>query len=172
MSKIKHIIKVMPAGLVIGILLAGCVSAKKVAVIPPQPVCSEAAAGDLSDLTDSELIGLLDGAVDGSGLDDCWIPLMQASLDENREIPQAHLVKAVKTFNKRQYEPYFHKALYRYFKAITDNPGVYRPEDRKLLETYCSYLINSAESSRDRNLRQAKLLCRKLDGNLYARLFE
>ena len=171
MSKAMNIIRVMSAGLFIGMLLAGCISAQKDTAVSPQQVCSETLAEGLSSLTDSELSGLLNDTDDGNGLDDCWILLVKASLDEGRDIPRKHLVKAVKIFNRRQHEQYFHKTLYRYFTVITENPDSYRPEDRKLLYSYCSYLINNAESSHDKYLRLTKQFCRKLDRSLYTRLF-
>ena len=172
MSKFKNIFSVMSTGLFIVMLLTSCLAPKKVAPLPPQPICSEALEEGLSSLTNNQLSALLEEAEDQNRLEDCWIPLVKGCLDENRDISREHLVKAVKTFNQQQYEPYFHKSLYRYFADITKNPSEYRPADRKLLELYCSYLINNARSHRDTNLRQTKLLCRKLDRNLYARIFE
>ena len=172
MSKTISIIRVLSAGLLIGMLIVGCTSTKKVTADHPQHICSEFTVAGLSSLSDSELSELLSSTDDGIGLDNCWIALVKASLDEGRDIPRKHLVKAVRIFNKRQHEQYFHKTLYRYFTVIAENPGSYRPEDRKLLDSYCSYLINSAESNRDRRLRHVKLFCQKLDRNLYARFFE
>jgi hypothetical protein len=171
MSKAMNILRVMSAGLLSVMLLASCTSTKKVTAVGPQQICSEITTERLSSMTDSELSGLLDDTDDGNGLDDCWILLVKTSLDDGRYIPRKHLVKAVRIFNKRQHEQYFHKTLYRYFTVIAENPGSYRPEDRKLLYSYCSYLINNAESSRDKYLRLTKQFCRKLDRNLYTRLF-
>jgi hypothetical protein len=172
MSKTMIIFRVMLAGLFIGVLLAGCVSTEKIADLRLGQICSETTAERLSDLTDSELHELLNAADDGSGIDDCWITIVKASLDEGRNIPRRHLVQAVKIFNNRQHEQYFHKSMYRYFTVISENPSIYRPVDRTLLDSYCSYLINSAETNRDSKLRQIKWFCRKLDRSLYARYFE
>ncbi len=171
MSKTMNIYRMMSAGLFIMILIAGCSSTDKVAPVQPHQVCLDTTVERLSNLTDEELSEALNNADDLNGLGDCWISLVKAYLDEGWDIPRKHLVKAIKTFNKRQHEKYFHKSLYRYFTVIAENPGSYRPEDRNLLDSYCSYLINSAESNRDRNLIYAKHFCRQLDQDLYARYF-
>ena len=152
--------------------IAGCVTQKKATVVLAKPTCEEALSGRLRILSDSEVGDLLDKALREDRIDGCWIPLMEISLTENRGIPRKHLVKAVKVFNKHSYEALFHMAVHRYFADIAKGASRYREEDRKLLGAYCSYLINSVVSAEDQNLKQAKLLCRKIDRDLYARLFE
>jgi hypothetical protein len=62
--------------------------------------------------------------------------------------------------------------MVRYLADIAKGKAPYRPEDRLLLENYCSVLINSAHSTRDKNLGQAQVLCRKLDAGLYRKFFQ
>lgn len=150
----------------------GCAGTKRVAVVKPQPSCTEALRSDLHIISDNGLVSLLNESQGEDGPDDCWIPLVKLGLDNNRDIPRAHLAEAVKIFNQQEHEAYFHKAVYRYFADLSKNPSAFRTEDRKLLQAYCSYLISSARSQQDPNLQQAKLICKRLDRSLYARLFE
>ena len=152
--------------------LSGCVGAKRAAVIRPAPDCTEALAGGFTDLSDNALSDLLDQAALDTRPEACWIPLMKKALDENRDISRTHLLRAVKVFNKKQHEDYFHKAVYRYLADIAKTSGRYRVEDRRLLENYCSYLIQSAATRADDHLGHAKLLCKRLDPELYAKFFE
>ena len=172
MIRAKRISILIASGIILLTGALGCFGQKRAAVVMPETTCSEALASGLQNYSDNEIAELLDESLVEKDVDGCWIPMMTYSLNENRDIPHRHLVEAVKVFNKRRYGNLFHKAMYRYFAALSENPDNYRPEDKRLLEEYLSYLINSAESSRDKHLRQAKLVSRKLDRNLYARLFE
>ena len=156
--------------LMIGV--SGCIWGQKAVVVGAGPTCEEALSTGLQGFSDDELAGFLDSSLAEDRKSDCWIPIMKASLNENREIPHPHLAEAVKTFNKRRYEELFHKAVYRYLSDVTRGKAAYSPEDRLLLENYCSFLINSAGSAHDKNLGQAQVLCRKLDAGLYSRFFE
>jgi len=163
-------------GLAAGVFLmsagSGCVGTKRMAVVDTAVTCSEALRYGLQNYSDSEVEIFLDEGEANGDMDGCWIPVITHSLDENRDIPKRHLVQAVKVFNKRRYEDVFHKAMYRYFAALSKQPNTYGPVDRQVLEEYCSYLINRVASSRNENLNNAKLLCKRLDRDLYARLFK
>jgi len=172
MIKAKTVFIFLLMGFVVTAGLFGCVSQKRMAVVKTEPTCAEALAEGIQGLSDYEVSQILDSALASKDTDGCWIPIMKQSLSENRDIPHRHIVEAVKTFNKHRYEGFFHKAVHRYFANLAKNPEKYRPEDQRFLETYCSFLINNAENSRDKHLRQAKLFCRSLDQNLYARLFK
>ena len=150
----------------------GCTGLRKAAVVMPQLTCAEAVGSSIHNISDNELAALLDESQGEDRRDSCWVPLVKLGLDDKRDIPRAHLVTAVKVFNQREHEAYFHKAVYRYFADLSKNRSGFRPEDRRLLQAYSSYLINSAHSQEDPNLKQAKLLCKRLDRNLYAKLFE
>jgi len=171
--KKKTIIALLPAVILcVTVSLLGCTIPNRAAVIRPAPNCTEALAGGFTDLSDNALSDLLDRASSEAHLDSCWIPLMKKGLDENRDIRPPHLLKAVKVFNKKQHEAHFHKAVYRYLADIAKTPGRYRVEDRRLLESYCSHLIQSAATRGDDHLGHAKLLCSRLDPDLYAKFFE
>jgi hypothetical protein len=151
---------------------SGCVWDQKAVVVGAAPTCEEALSTGLQGFSDDELAVFLDNSLAEDRKSECWIPIMEASLNENREIPHRHLAEAVKTFNKRRYEALFHKAVYRYLSDVARGKATYNPEDRLLLENYCSFLINSAGSAHDKNLGQAQVLCRKLDTGLYSKFFE
>lgn len=172
MIKTKSILILMCLGLLATSGIVGCTYSKRVAILLPEPICSEAASKGIHHLSDNELVKLLNRSENDESLNGCWIPLIKAGLDANRDLPGHHLKKAIKVFNQRRYEIYFHKAIYRYYAGLINKPARFDDNNRALLESYCSYLINTAESSRDEHLVQAKLICRKLDGNLYARLFK
>ncbi len=121
-------------------------------------------------ISDHEIALLLDQA-QGNGLTDYWIAVMERCLNEDKNIPHEHLAKAVHVFNKRQYQDLFNKAVLRYFSNLANGEGSYRSEDQLLLETFCSYLINNAATRQDQNLKQASLLCHRLDPDLYGKLF-
>ena len=151
---------------------AGCMFNRNAVVVGTGPTCEEALTSGLQGFSDDELARFLDNSLAEGRKSECWIPFMETCLKENREIPHQHLAEAVKTFNKRRTETLFHQATYRYLADIAKGKAPYRPEDRLLLENYCSVLINSAHSTHDKNLGQAQVLCRKLDAGLYRKFFE
>jgi hypothetical protein len=158
------------------LLMAACVPQQKIAEtsapIWRQPLsCREALASEKM-LAPLETAGLLDENYAEQHIEECWIPLMQKALDQKDDLPLAHLANALKVFNKQRHQRYFHLATYRYFSALIKGSRPYGPEDRQLLEMYCRYVINVAANVQDPNLSNAKLLCRRLDRDLYARLFE
>jgi len=128
--------------LMIGV--SGCVWDRKAVVVGAAPTCEEALSTGLQGFSDDELALFLDSSLAEDRKSECWIPIMETSLNEHREIPHRHLAEAVKTFNMRRYETLFHKAVYRYLADAARGKAAYTPEDRLLLEDYCSFLINSA----------------------------
>jgi len=151
---------------------AGCMFNRNAVVVGTGPTCEEALTSGLQGFSDDELARFLDNSIAEDRKSACWIPVMETCLKENREIPHQHLAEAVRTFNKQRYKDLFHRAVYRYLVDIAKGKAPYRPEDRLLLENYCSVLINSAHSTHDKNLGQAQVLCRKLDAGLYHKFFE
>ena len=159
--------------LAISVLMTGCASRNAMIIAPP--TCQEALGDRYDDYTDYEIARLLDEALADDCRDclyDCWIPLMQRSLDDSRDIPHRHLLKAVKIFNQQQYTVYFHTAVYRYFRDLSRGVGSYRSVDRELLRTYCAMLVNDSYSRHDRKLAQAMELCHRLDPELYGKMFK
>lgn len=154
------------------LVVSGCGSTRKAVLAEPDPTCQEVLSTGLDDFSDQELAGLLDESLTDNQKDDCWIPLMRALLNENRDVPHRHLSEAVKTFNQQRYEVLFHKAVYRYLADLARGNAPYRPEDRLLLESYCRFLINQARSARDPNLGRAQVLCHRLDPELHRKFFQ
>lgn len=172
MIKIKSILIFTCLGILAASGIVGCTFSRRAAIVLPEPTCSEVPTKGIHHFSDNEWVRLLNRSENDESLNDCWIPLMRAGLDVNRNIPGHHLKKAIKVFNQRRYDTYFHKAIYRYYAGLINRPDRYDGDNRVLLESYCSYLINTAKSSRDEHLVHAKLICRKLDDNLYAKLFK
>ncbi len=133
--------------------------------------CEDVQTSGVHGISDREIALLLDQALESDSLTDCWIPVMERCLNEDKNIPHEHLAKAIHVFNKRQYHDLFNKAVLRYFSNLASGEGPYRSEDQLLLETFCGYLINNAATRQDQNLKQASLLCHRLDPDLYGKLF-
>jgi len=147
-------------------------SSQRAEIIPP--TCQEAVGDRYYNLTDYEVAQLLDENLVqdcDECLESCWLPLMQRALNDNRAIPHRHILKAVKIFNQEQYERYFHIALYRYFRDLSQGRGHYRAVDRELLRTYCSKLVRNSYTQQDEKLSQTMELCRRLDPDLYGKMF-
>ncbi|MCD6292485.1 MAG: hypothetical protein J7M09_03390 [Deltaproteobacteria bacterium] len=153
-------------------MITGCTTQNAMIIAPP--TCAQALDDRFNDYTDYEIARLLDEALNESCQEciySCWIPLMQRALDDSREIPHRHLLRAVKIFNQQQYSEYFHTAVYRYFRDLSRGQGSYRTVDRELLRAYCTMLINDSHSRGDRDLAQAMELCHRLDPALYGKMF-
>ena len=149
----------------------GCTTKQDTVTSMPAPTCSDIGMAGIGAFSDSELVEILDGALYSNNIEGCWVSVMKSCLEERRDIPLRHLAKGVKVFNQQKYKNIFHTAVYRYLSAIAKGEGDYRKEEKKLLEVYCSYLINSSNSKDNDNLRQAMLLCKNLDPALYTRIF-
>jgi len=172
MTKHKHITGVLLVIFLLFILgTSGCTLGQKAIVVGPGPTCQDVLSTGLHGFSDYEVARLLDRGLKNDLKSECWIPIIKICLDENREIPRVHLAEAVKTFNRRRYENLFHKSVYRYLADAAKGKAQYRDEDHFLLESYCSFLINSANNINDKNLGQAQVLCRKLDPDLYSKFF-
>jgi len=156
----------------LALFTGGCMSTRNAVVVGSGPTCEEALSTGLDRYSDHEVAKFLDTGLAEGRISECWMPVMEICLQENREVPHRHLAEAVKVYNQQRYEVLFHKAVYRYLAHVAKGKAPYRPEDRLLLESYCSVIINSAETVRDRNLGQAQALCRKLDQGLYRKFFQ
>ncbi len=158
---------------IIGLALLTTACASQQAAIV-RPTCQEAKGARYQELTDYEIARLLDdNLVENcqSCLDSCWIPLMEKALDDSRSIPHRHLLKAIKVFNQQQYDHYFHLAIYRYFSDLSRSRGQYRAVDRQLLRSYCSMLVQESYTQQDKKLSRTMEICRRLDPELYGKMF-
>ena len=153
-------------------IVAGC-STKKSRPSPPQwtPTCADAISGSLDRLSENDIENMLDEALQKKRMEECWKPLMKLCLDQNKEIPHAHLAQAVNEFNSLNNKSYFQKAVFRYFSDIDKGIASYRDEDKELLTAYCRYVVRNAQSSQDPAVKTAELLTRRLDPDLFDLMF-
>jgi hypothetical protein len=175
MMQFKKIIKIV---LLLGLLLfiaQGCLGKKERVELMPQieePVaCSDMLLMDADSMPYNDLILALNNSVAGSGFYDCWKPLMKKALKNGRHIPIDHLARAVHVFNRNDSKDEFSLVVYLYFKEIINGNGLYQDKEKKLLKQYLSFTINNAKSQQDSNLEKAKLVCSRLDPELYGKFF-
>ncbi len=171
----RQIIKI---ALFLGLLLFiahGCMGKKQtVELMPPikEPVaCSNMLLMDTASIPYNDFILTLDNSVAGSGFYECWKPLMKKALKGGKHIPINHLAKAVHVFNRNDSKDEFSLAVYLYFKEIINGNGEYRDKEKKLLKQYLSFAIKNAQSKQDKKLERAKLVCSRLDPELYGKFF-
>lgn len=171
----KQMIKI---ALFLGLLLfiaQGCMGKKQtVKLMPPikDPLsCKEILLMDAASVPYNDFILALDNSVSGSLIYECWKPLMKKALKDGRQIPVNHLAKAVHVFNRNDSKDEFSLAVYLYFKEIINGKESYRDKDKNLMKQYLSFTINNAQSKHDKNLEKAKLVCSRLDPELYGKFF-
>lgn len=157
--------------LLISCFLSGCGSLFKEVKDVPEVDCYTALNNDLTGIEDIDVARLLDKSA-GPEDAECWWGLVECSLRQSRNIPRNHLIRSIREFNQQKHEELFHLAVSRYLTDIALGQGVYRKEERALLQAYVSFLINRSDSSSNSDLRNAQLLCRRLDTELYRRFFE
>ncbi|MBN2705707.1 MAG: hypothetical protein JXR89_04615 [Deltaproteobacteria bacterium] len=153
--------------------LTGCASHDSATL--SHPSCKVALGDNYHRLTDFEIVRLLDEALleeCNECLYNCWIPLMKKALQEGRDLPRKHLLQAVKVFNQKQHDKFFHLAAYSYFDNLVRSRETYREIDRKFLRAYCTTLVNHSRTRDDRQLVKAMELCRRLDQELYRKIFQ
>lgn len=175
MMQLKQMIKI---ALFLGLLLfvvQGCLGKKERVELMPQiedPVaCSDMLLMDADSIPYNDFILALDNSVEGSKFYDCWKPLMEKALKDGRQIPVSHLAKAVHVFNRNDSKDEFSLVVYLYFKEIINGNGSYQEKEKKLLKQYLSFTINNAHSKQDKKLEKAKLICSRLDPELYGKFF-
>ena len=138
---------------------------------PEQVVsCSQAQAMDLNEIAYDDLVMVLEKA----GFDNeltCWKQLMKKSLIQDRSLPLNHLAKAVHVFNANESENEFSLATHAYFFKIARDNGIYREKDQRLMKAYVSFEIKRAKTKNDDRLKKAKLVCKRLDNDLYRKFF-
>jgi len=124
------------------------------------------------DILSLDLEAFLDQSIDNNSMETCWKPLIKRCFDEGKDVNRDHVILAVKKFNLKKQENYFHKAVYRYFYDIMERKVQYKNDiDKQFLEAYCRYAIKRASSKNDNVLMQAKLICQRVDPWLYNKIF-
>lgn len=132
--------------------------------------CEQAQQNNYATVSDQRMVQFLDQSVSDDNLQQCWKPTMAAALQQQREIPQHHLVNALKAFNQRADRQLFHLAVSQYLTSLSMND--YHTQQRRLLVAYSRYLIDHVQSNSDPRLAEMKVLCARLDQDLYRKLFE
>lgn len=153
------------------LIMSGCSTKSTPAPKKWMPTCADAIEGSLDRLSEYDIQRILDESLESRQLAGCWAPLMKRCLDQDREIPQEHLAQAVNKFNNFDNKAYFEKSLFRYFSNIDKGVASYRSEDKELLTAYCRYVVRNAKSSQDPAVKNAELLTRRLDSELFDLMF-
>jgi len=166
------------------IFLVGCIiigvsscatTPKTVVPASPPPTCEERLSDFvLSEFGEEEIAEFLDDTY-SSKKETCWLPMIKKSLNGDKEIPYRHLKRAVKEFNQKQYGEYFQEAVYRYFQAIIfkkEGAISYGEADKRFLEAYVRYAIHHSKSKESPMLIRAKNICKRLDPDIYNRIFK
>ncbi len=153
----------------------GCIAKKETVTFLPEieePIaCSEMLSMDVGSIPSDDFGRALNRSHSGAEFDRCWKPLMERALKAGRHIPIKHLARAVHVFNRNDSQDQFSLAVYMYFKEIIKGNGVYKEVDKKLLEGYLRFIINNAKSKQDEKLKKARLICSRLDSELYGKFF-
>jgi len=153
------------------VMFTGCSQKQAPSPFTPAITCQDALSGDLSRLSAYEVEGLLDDALKNRLMEECWQPLIKQCLDQNIDIPQTHLARAVHEFNRNKTESYFHKSVFRYYSTMASQGEKYTDKDRALLTAYCRHVVDAAVSATDPNVKNAELLARRLDPDLHDKMF-
>ncbi len=152
----------------------GCAAQKPIAeVMEPveENICGVDMSGRVAQLETGDVGSFLERAEEEGGVA-CWGEAVQAALMQGRSVPREHLVKALDIFNRNVTVDDFHLAVGQYLRGLADDSRSYAEEDRQLLEAYSRYVIRTARSQDDENLKLAQMACARLDRALYERLFE
>lgn len=153
----------------------GCVGKKKTVKIIPAPEvpkeCSQILVMSLFDIPDDSFHSALDKGYQTNDLEYCWKPLIKKAIKAKKPIPMRHLSKAVHIFNRNDSKSHFSDVVYLFFKGIINGDRAYGKIEKKLLAEYLSFSIQNAGSRQDPDLEKAKLICAKLDPELYGKFF-
>ncbi|MCG8567024.1 MAG: hypothetical protein MI747_18275 [Desulfobacterales bacterium] len=147
----------------------GCV--QKHASIPQtgRLTCDQAAAAD--SVAPEALAHILAEARQNPDMEGCWTPLMKQALNRGWTLPMADLTLAIHRFNRSDSPALFSAAVHQYLVGIVNGKAGYGARERRLLAAYLRFVIEHAPSKQDIRLKQARLLCLRLDSELYQRFF-
>lgn len=162
------------AGIFIFLTTQGCMGSKKTVELLPvdEPLtCGEMLSMEPSDIPDHDFNHALNTTFTGPAFQTCWKPLMKQALGSGRKIPKYQLARAIHIFNRNDSKHLFSAAVFLYFREILDDNGMYGERERKLMVAYLSFAIQNANSKKDQNLETARLICSRLDPELYNKYF-
>ena len=174
MIRLRRTIKITLFLAVLLFVAQGCLGKKETVKLMPIPEnrvsCSQALSMGLDGISNNDLGLILDQAL----LDNdqsCWKQLVQKSLNQDRNIPMTHLARAVHAFNANKSEKEFSLATHMYFLEIVRGGRAYQKQDQNLMKAYVSFEIKRAKTKNDNRLKRAKLVCKRLDNDLYRKFF-
>lgn len=153
------------------LIVSGCSAKSTPSPQKWMPTCADAIDGSPDSFSEYDIKRILNESLESNQMAGCWVPLMKRCLDKDIEIPQAHLAQAVNEFNNLDNKAYFEKSVFRYFSNIDNGGASYRSEDKALLTDYCRYVVRNAKTSNDPAVRNAQLLTRRLDPDLFDQMF-
>ncbi|MCP3872064.1 MAG: hypothetical protein GY699_02775 [Desulfobacteraceae bacterium] len=170
----RYLSSILFLGLIV-VITQGCLGKNETVELMPGPGtpvdCEEMLLMSTRSIPDDDFSQALDRSYYGTGFGTCWKPLMRSALKENRRIPKRHLAKAIHVFNRNDSKAEFSSAVDMYFKEIINGNGSYQKNEKKLMVQYLSFVINDAQSKRDKRLAKAKIVCSRLDPDLYSKVF-
>lgn len=156
-------------------ILQGCIGSQPTVELletPKEPLtCRQILSMASEEVPDDDFILALERSKSGEQFESCWKPLMEKSLGENRAVPMNHLARAVHTFNKNETKGVFSEAVYQYLKGVLNGKRTYRAAQQKLMVEYLRFAIKEARSKHDSQLEKARLVCSRLDPDLYEKFF-
>jgi hypothetical protein len=174
MIRIKCTIKITLFLVVLLFATQGCLGKKETVQLmqaPEKPVtCSQALDMGADELSDQNLGLIMDQALAESDKS-CWKSLVKKTLEQDLYIPMRHLAKAIHAFNANESENEFSLSIHRYFLEIARGKGNYQEKDQNLMKAYLSFEIKRANTKNDNRLKKAKLMCKRLDNELYRKFF-
>ena len=152
----------------------GCLGKKETVQLIPAPenpvTCSQALSKGIDEISNADLALIMDQAFNEEDLS-CWKRLVKTALEQDSYIPMRHLAKAVHAFNANESENEFSLSIHRYFLEITRGKGTYQGKDQNLMKAYVSFEIKRSQTKNDDRLKKAKLVCKRLDNDLYRKFF-
>jgi hypothetical protein len=174
MIRQKNAIKTILFLVLVLFTIQGCIAKKETVKLMEVPVkkvsCNQALSDGVKNLSKEDLDLALDRALFNNELT-CWKDLMTELLMQERSVSMKHLAKAVHVFNKNESENEFSLAVYQYFLGIIKGKGRYLAKEQNLMKSYVSFEIRNARAKSDTRLKRAKLVCKRLDKQLYEKFF-
>ena len=174
MIRRKHTIKITLFLAVLLFMTQGCLGKKETVKLMSAPEnrvsCNQALSMGLDGISNNDLGVILDRELLEND-QSCWKQLVLKSLDQDRNIPMLHIARAVHAFNTNKSENEFSLATHMYFLEIVRGGRAYQKQDQDLMKAYMSFEIKRAKTKNDNRLKRAKLICKRLDNDLYRKFF-
>lgn len=171
----KKLSSLLPIGAIVLLTTTGCQKSYHPVASLDQPLitCEELGDGMVTYLTSNEAVRLLDDEYRPMGPQTpCWRHAVQFAFDQDLDLPPRIIKQALKEFDAEKDATLFYQAANRYLLIIAQGEKQYTRQDRDFLTAYAEYIIHQATNAQDRQLSNIRQLCRNIDPDLYARLFQ